>query len=473
MKRFTGYSVPIALALLFQFCNESENEPLVRGKVQFTVTSTVQHNVRGRTSELPAGAYLLISVTGEESLNRHRIELLQYGEHTVSEPIELAPGHYQLTEFMVMSQNGEVLYVTPVAGSRLAQTVSHPLPIAFSISHHEVANLDVEAVSIEGSNPEDAGYVSFELDIVHLYALHIAVSRITDDGVEATAAEAFVASDNDTLSSHVLDAGVNEIFLKHDPDDTLALIIGKPGYARHIREFTYNQLRQELNGEPLMVTLEPALTMVAYIPYVTAGQNNFRMPYLDGAPGNEIILTVDWGDGTSEQFSNMNRDPEFGHFYSEPGDYFISITGELEEITKFSSSYEDAMFNGLNTEHLPELTALEIGVTRVPETIDLTHHAKLQSVRLPWVYELKHLYLPEDHFIIELNVQWVNSINIDDVIEKLYAGVEKNNLQGGTFDFLKFGEDEDKPIGPPSEASREKLNRLENVYRWTIIPGKY
>src|SRR5688572_1281465 len=122
-----------------QMCRE-EDERITPGKVQFSFNAKSNGNANGRTQDdFPAGSYLLVSMensSGVEIFNKERMDLLTMGDGYISHPVELNPGSYEVTEFLVVSPYNEVLYATPKAGSPLASLVEHPLPISFSVENN-------------------------------------------------------------------------------------------------------------------------------------------------------------------------------------------------------------------------------------------------------------------------------------------------------------------------------------------------
>jgi hypothetical protein len=81
-----------------------------------------------------------------------------------------------LTEFMLLNSDGMVMWATPKVGSPLAHLVRNPLPVHFAISSEQTTSLDVQVIRVGNYNPDDFGYVNFNIGFVDAFCLKVAYS---------------------------------------------------------------------------------------------------------------------------------------------------------------------------------------------------------------------------------------------------------------------------------------------------------
>lgn len=146
-------------ALLLVTCADQDDTALQKEKIQFTFDLTQMSDEGGRVksaNEIPDDARLLISIktnTDEPVLTFEEVELLQMGSGLISKPIELVPGSYKLTDFIVVDASDEVLFVTPRKGSSMAKYVKNPLDVNFTAAANAVKNVQMEVMDASASDP--------------------------------------------------------------------------------------------------------------------------------------------------------------------------------------------------------------------------------------------------------------------------------------------------------------------------------
>src|SRR5690606_994557 len=112
--------------LLLYSC--TEDAPVRKQKVEFELSVVpLAENAAGRVqspSEIPAGAKLRLSLetsAGEEIFNLEDFGLLRVGDNVITPAIELSPGTYVITDFMIVNAADEVLFATPRSTSPLSR----------------------------------------------------------------------------------------------------------------------------------------------------------------------------------------------------------------------------------------------------------------------------------------------------------------------------------------------------------------
>jgi hypothetical protein len=216
-------------------------------------------------------------------------------------------------------------------------------------------------------------------------------------------------------------------------------------------------------------------------PFVLYAINNF--PYnsllfqLGGTPG--FGVSVDWGDGTSTEFS---FDPNYDileKIYETPGRYKVTVSGDIREITYFNCNYDNGVFDSINVSGLRKLESFRLSLIHGPQVLDLSSNTQLTEVDLTNVHELSEILLPRKHRIQSMSIAGPNQLTtavVDRVIKSTYDNAVKAKLYFGYFNaqklfYLYTGEEGyDELVGPPSASSLAKLQELRDVYSWEVHP---
>lgn len=187
-------------------------------------------------------------------------------------------------------------------------------------------------------------------------------------------------------------------------------------------------------------------------------------------------VTVDWGDGTSEEDVVLGQYVTFRHTYEDVSDYQILITGDLAKITELGMAYISfpvwqVHLDGLiNLEHL----AFDL-LNQGPREINLSQNRKLKSLVLSGIQPLENVIVPSTNQLTTVDITGANSLTtpvVDRIISRVRDSVVKNP-RAGAFNLSKgWWQDENNPemVGPPSSYSINKLKMLRDVYGWLIIP---
>lgn len=427
----------------------------------------------GRVSTLPEGAQLQVSIktsAGVPVLINQRINLLTFGGGYISEPFELKSGYYTITEFFIVN-GSEILYATPLKGSRLANAVIHPLEFTFYVAKGKIRNVPMEVIDVNHRLPEDFGYASFPIGIVNTF--EIALFKIDDGEFNLTSGDAYILSGTDTLRNFQLGSKINRISFAGDSETMYTLVVIKDGYARYTKEFIAGDLIEELDNKALKIYLEPALTMLAY-----SSEGSFNLFQISVEGELSLEIEVDWGDGLIEHFTTSVNGVQ-SHTYSQEGNHFVTVTGNLSEIIFFYSFYGQGMMDKVSFEHLTNLEDIRLGITRGPKTIDLSNNTQLRSIQMTNIYQLEELILPEHHFISSMGISGPNELDTEDIdyiIANIYANAVSNNIQNGHFSFVEDWAyyENGLMVGPPSPISLQRLRILQGEdYYWDIVPENF
>jgi hypothetical protein len=444
-------------------CSEDGQVPS-QENVAVTFSFSAGQAANGRLkAEPPDVLYLsLTKSTGEPVVTYQKVQILSVGESYISEPVNLLPGSYLISDFLLADEASDsVLFAAPKKGSALAKFVSRPLPYAFSVAKDKIANIAMEVIDVSTASPEDFGYVAFQIHPVN--PLSLSVFLQTAGSTELVTARAFLLAGTDTARVYQLGARVNAIGIPGNVQTTYTLVVVKPGYAPYTQTFKYS----DLTSTTIEAFLSPALTIVTR----TGGENSSYANYafrLDG----EGTVHVDWGDGTAESYS-LGSSME--HTYVGSGNHFIIVTGDLDKITWLGLYYYSNLY--VDPYRLTELRTFEAVITNYLPAVDLSKSTKLRTIWLQSVPDLENVILPEQHFITDIrliNLKRITTPVIDNTINNVYNTVKRIGIIAGRFDYYNYEmfipNPELIPIGPPSASATAKLTELRDGYGWSVTP---
>jgi hypothetical protein len=467
MKKFSLWMVLLFIgSATLQQCTDSD-ESASPEKVQFTVSFKVPDGASGRTKEDVIPDALILSVersTGESVLLNERIELLRVGDSFITEPLELQRGIYRITDFMLVKEN-TVVYATPRSGSPLAKVVTHSLPVQIQVSRNRVTNVNMEVIDVTLAEPEQFGYLSFEINAVNVLNLGVLVQNGND--YLMTNARAYLLEGEDTVERYVLQAAINLLSFRGDKQMPRKLVVVKPGYNTLVKEFVYADLIEELEGRPWTVKLVASSFTIT--PFLEGPAGLYYEMQLGGMPGN---LMIDWGDGTIEPYAIATDQTVAKHDYLTLGDFKINITGDLDKITIFYQFYGIGETEAINLQGLTELKSMNFGWTpHGPRVIDLSQNTKLENLMVANIPQLEKLILPDQGITwMEVTGPFSMSIaNVNTLVDQIHQNVVTHNVMDGTL-LIRNHYRTDEILGPPSAAQLDKLRELRDTYGWSISP---
>jgi hypothetical protein len=456
MKHIAKMFYLALLCLVMQNCAEKDDTAPTKEKVQFSLD----------LKTIPEGSTLRLSIqksTGESVLNLQEIELLQEGNTVTTALIDLPRGNYKVTDFHVVKEN-QISFATPKKGSPMAVQVSNPVDFDFSVQQGSISKIAMEVVNVANALPENFGYVTFDLNVIHPFKLIVSVPY--QGGLKITNAKAFILQGADTVQKFNISPKVNILPFKEEPNQTCTLVIVKEGYARYSQDFIYDDLMTTLAGAPLKITLTEAFTFLAY-----AKPEDGPFSVALGGPTGKSF-SIDWGDGSVENYG-LNSYLTIEHNYPSNGNYPVSITGDINVIRFFYSYYGQGAIDEINLEHLTKLEDLTFGWTRSPKILDLTHNPNITFLNLSYLSDVKTINLPVKN---KIRTIWVGgpsrltAASLNDIISKVHKTATLANRHDGSFSFEKSWEFPDEMVNTPSPAALTMLRDLRDNYGWIITP---
>jgi hypothetical protein len=454
MKALVNSMLIAVLIIAVSGCAEEaavQNDPL---RFNFKVNSG-----RNSTSELPPGTSLLVTLqnaSGEEVYTLKNIPFEKNTDGYITAALDLAPGTYNVTEFLLVDANEEIQYAIPVAKS--------PLKELFVPS--QSGDINAEVFDVKRFNPADFGLSAFSLR-------NSFQVEVTDDDGAPVPADIVVFSGEDTVAHFNTMTKKRRVAFNGDLSGTYKLVVSSEDMTPYVAEGTLGEWITEFRSIPLRIQLARAFTMTA------EADGDLESPFSFYVGGESMNISVNWGDGNVESYSiNDPYGVEIAHNYAAAGSYPVTITGDLRKIVHFYSFYGIGDFSRISFRNVPNLRELLFGLTSGPATLDLSRNNKLEQAMLPGMRSLQNLILPETHNLVFLEVDGENGLDSNDInaiIQNIYTNTSASGRREGVFGVRgTWYQDEGDMtmIGPPSAESIELLNSLRNDFGWYVHPSE-
>ena len=467
-KHFTAVWLLSTLFLCVQSCDD-QSVQLEKSKVQFTVSPGAASQGKARDIQLPENARLRISIessAGKQVFSDHDVQVLKTGNGYMTDPLELMPGTYAITDFMIVSDS-EVLNAAPKSESPFSAFVLHSLPYSFSVTENSAANLGMQVIDARGEKPEAFGYASFKKNKGNTLSFTVAGTKGGQRSLREANAE--LRQGKELIKTVSLKPGTNTIAFEGDPDAVYSLSVYAVDEAK-VEIFNFKELKEELGAKPLKITLEPALllTMESFVDEGNEYEEFFEF-VLEGTGA----VDIDWGDGYQESQSlPLNSSHEY-----TLGSYTAVITGDLDQITNlYGFSYGTIIYAIKGLTNLTALRTYDPSWGAVPIKVDLSNCINLETIRVQKYgapYEPIDLRtdfkLPEEHFIKEflfdapsfdINRENISAEELEVLVDNIYNNATLRDIYDGRF-FVY-------PVVAPSPETQQKLDILQNQYNWDV-----
>jgi hypothetical protein len=286
------------------------------------------------------------------------------------------------------------------------------------------------------------------------------------------AASAYLLSGADTLNQYTLKAAVNKISLPINLNESHKLVIVRESYEPQ----TLNLIGiDNQKAKPLRIIMEPAFTILSYTDYFSFN-NSFEF-YLSG--GSNGIVTVNWGDGVANvrELQPAWVGPPFFHLYPGPGNYPITITGDLDNITLFQAGFGNGAIDKIDFTHLSEVNEVSFGLSRSPAVLDFRRNFKLETLILVGLNNLEQVILPRSHNISLISLDGENRMTtpaVDSVIDNLYRNTIRKNIRNGAIGWaLSWVQENNSILGPPTATALAQVKIMKDQYGWALYPDPF
>ena len=235
------------------------------GTIEFSMNMPAQLKSLN-TDSVIVSYQLMISVDdnkGNSIFTDKLIPLYAFGTNFVSAKVELKPGEFRLTKFMVLNPSGAVIYASPLAGSPLAYLINKPLPMPFNITSNNTTPLATEVLLVGDQAPSQFGYATFGIQIVKpldFYTYCILDNGLTLSPTQMTTAKLTISNNNGWIYSFSLTAAVNHLIIRGGATN-YSFLLEKEGYASQTMQFTAQQLLAATKDNPLVLKIPVGSTV--------------------------------------------------------------------------------------------------------------------------------------------------------------------------------------------------------------------
>lgn len=350
MNLFTALGMIFLVSFLLT-CKKEKDKPITKESVvSFSIRTP---NLKNATTLKDAESYaigdakkvlLTIQNTDGNSTIYTSSELIieQINGIYFTQKIILNTGSYNLTEFNLLDSTGKTIFAAPLAGSKEAQNVSNPLPIAFNVSENVSTTIGVEVLSTENQTPEDFGFSTFSITEINLFSFMIGV---TDKNSNNLVSAKLTVTNGSYSYVQNLDSIVNNIVTIRDSLTNYTLTIEKSGYKTYSKIYPIDSLKQftnEAGNVPLLIELEKiqaeTVTDIDGNIYqtVTIGnqvwmkENLKTTKYNDGTPIPLVSDNTNWSNLASPAYCWLNNDESsFKNIYGALYNWYVVNSGKL------------------------------------------------------------------------------------------------------------------------------------------------
>jgi hypothetical protein len=445
------------LALLVAGC--STEDPAIRNEKSKIVFQLEDQPTRA----IPAGSSLIFSLksaSGKEIFTDQYVDLIQEDQVLISEPIEVIPGEYEITDFMIVYDD-EVIFATPRAGSETSSEISKPLSYKFNASALNKI-ISMEVLPAAGKDPKKFGYESFRKPVRDNYwRIGIYVEE-NGELILTTGYATLIRPDGSGLTQEV-EAAITTFEFEpwEDRSAEYTLIASKAGYVQDSAKFIFDKIPAH-GKKPFKFVLEKQVIPVEF----TLG-GTFGSIWLDFKLGfrGEGSITLNYNDGLSETInfspgatSDTSSVIVHHDFVGLDNNTMLlaNITGDIDQVmaVKTISVY----MPWVNVTALPNLENLDLYGAGL-FSLDLSQNTKLTHLTFLGTSfnELKIGNSPE---LKNVSVTFMSE-GINLLVHEVHANTVAHNITGGNF-FLDLSESE--ALTPENLAL---LEDLENNYGWT------
>jgi hypothetical protein len=263
MIRITGLSILSLFLLVFYSCEKVEEDQ--KGKVELSFQldddqlKSFLHPDTGDDNIYYAWHILLsvVNENGEFVFEDEVIPLISFGDEFITGKIEMETGSYEITSFMVIGPEGNVIYAAPRQGSSRAFLVNDPLPVKFVVRPGDLTRVSPEVLVVGNSQPSDFGYVAFGFNVVNPIVAHVVA--VNDNPLayrpsSMVPAHMMVFTPDGRSFEYKLEAKINRILIKPGYR-VYHVVVENPEFHMLEMEVSAEQFRSSSPDNPLIFRL--------------------------------------------------------------------------------------------------------------------------------------------------------------------------------------------------------------------------
>ena len=244
----------LTLLILFVSGCKDDDSKQTSGELVLSFELPTSPNGRSHNDINPSSVLVtIIDDSQNEIKNREELELINFGTGFLTDPILLEVGDYQITEFLVLDQNREIVLATPVQGSILENLVSTPLPIDFLVSSDNITEISLEVIETSGIDPEDLGYASLNFNIVPISNILISVFEQSGGKNRFLSSQLTIFGETDSINTVNLGDSINLVKIRSDYQN-VSLKFTREGFVDQIINLSQDSLQSHTTS-PLLVKM--------------------------------------------------------------------------------------------------------------------------------------------------------------------------------------------------------------------------
>lgn len=391
MKRLTLFTkiVLFSMVVCLWTCEpKNDIQPDIQGilLIGFESPGTDLNDGRISADEKLSVVVTIENNLGEVILDQEILKLTKVKKEYVTKPISLVSGQYKLTDFLVINDIDEAIYMTPKENSPLAYLVEDPTPISINVISNETTKLIPMVITTERKSPKDFGYESFSFQYVETFDFLLAVFSFNYENsqYELTDANIQVLADGTEVLDSTLVAGTNQLTLPSNYNE-YELVIQKSGWEPYSSTHTEDDLLLHFSDEdlgPLQIYLDEGLWEYTYGGssrdmatslsstvdggYILTGDAESSDGDVDDGPGTWIVKldrfgTIEWSKSYPGYIGNLDIiQTQDGGYVTTGNDGTIKLDamGEME----FSVGY-----GGIDIIECADLDYLVVGGSTATE----------------------------------------------------------------------------------------------------------
>jgi hypothetical protein len=359
---------------LFVFsCSKKDNIEQVNSSIEFSFELNTQSVVKSANADINATAIVVTIETldGAEVCSNKRLLVSENNDSYKSQPLSIDPGTYKLTKFMVVDNEETVREVIPIGFSKQING-NDALPLFFEVRNGETVKSLLQVFQTEGKTPQDFGYVSFSLlgQMEFNFMMATSIFNAGTQKLENTSAHVTIENESVTL------------FDQNTAADTISITLNeeKGKYIISVSKDGYNTWKDTLSAYAFARYKSVPFSVILQKPedkfiQLITNQDTISPLSITITQNVSSKLLVTWGDGiveTTLATSSLN------HTYGLPGNYKVSIIGNIESFSQLS--FSRCRISAINLANAINLASINISRNTCLHALDLSEKPNLKEV---------------------------------------------------------------------------------------------
>lgn len=215
------FQICILVFITLTFFGCPQYDPSIEDTFGYVTFGFEDSNANARTAESFIEVAALVATikddNGQVIADREVFPISVVGSSAL---IRLDTGDYQLTEFLLLDEENNIVYASPTEGSELEYLVTDPLAMDFTIIANETLELAVDVVDVTLSSLDQFGYDVSDFDFSLIETFDLPVTVLKFDSIAGqyipTVADLTIKTGTNELLSKELPAALSYLKLRTD-----------------------------------------------------------------------------------------------------------------------------------------------------------------------------------------------------------------------------------------------------------------